>query len=45
MDEYEDYEEEEFVAKSDRRYIVLIIYDIVDNKYNGYQNLDHILKI
>lgn len=32
MDEYEDYEEEEFVAKSDRRYIVLIIYDIVDNK-------------
>ena len=32
MDEYEDCEEEEFVAKSDRRYIVLIIYDIVDNK-------------
>ena len=32
MDEYEDYEEEELVAKSDRRYIVLIIYDIVDNK-------------
>ena len=32
MDGYDDYEEEEFVAKSDRRYIVLVIYDIVDNK-------------
>ena len=31
-DDYEDYEEVEFVAKSDKRYIVLVIYDIVDNK-------------
>lgn len=31
-DGYDDYEEVEFVAKSDKRYIVLVIYDIVDNK-------------
>ena len=31
-DDFADYNEKEFVAKSDRRYIVLVIYDIVNNK-------------
>ena len=31
-DDYDNYEEVEFIAKSDKRYIVLVIYDIVDNK-------------
>lgn len=35
-DDEEDYDDDfyemEFIAKSDKRYIVLVIYDIVDNK-------------
>ena len=37
-DDYDNYEEVEFIAKSDKRYIVLVIYDIVAKRETAWSN-------